>query len=240
MNNVNTCSKAIVQSWFNGTEGGNALADILLGTYAPAGRLPFSYPFKLEDSPAYSLGNFPQTDAEISEDVFVSLVGNRTVEEVQNGSDNRTTALYSEDMLVGYRWYDTTQKPVMYPFGYGLTYTEFEYGNMSAEKLRTNGKDCINVTFTLKNTGKVAADEVVQLYVHRIEASIVWPYKELKAFKRVALEAGETKTVTLTVPVEQLKYWSEEEHDWLLEHGRINLLLGANAGDIRLNSIVEI
>ena len=240
LNVVNSCSKAIVQSWFNGTEGGNALADILLGVYAPAGRLPFSYPYRIEDSPAYSLGNFPQTDAAISEDVFVSLVGDKTAEEVQNGSENRTTALYSEDMLVGYRWYDTKQKPVMYPFGYGLTYTEFEYGNMSAEKSKGNGGDCINVTFTLKNTGHVAADEVAQLYVHRINAMVVWPYKELKAFKRVSLDAGETRTVTLTVPVEQLEYWSEENHDWMLEHGKLSLLLGPNAGDVRLSSTVEI
>lgn len=240
LNIVDKCSKGIVQSWFNGTEGGNALADILLGTYAPAGRLPFSYPYHLEDSPAYSLGVFPQTDAVISEDVFVSLVGNKTAEELQNGSENRTTALYSEDLLVGYRWYDAKQKPVMYPFGYGLTYTEFEYGDISVSKSRSNGGDCINVTFTLKNTGDVAADEVAQLYVHRNEATVVWPYKELKAFKRVPLDAGETRTVTLTVPVEQLKYWSEAEHDWVLEHGRISLLLGPNAGDIRQSSTTEI
>lgn len=214
LNVVDSCSMAIVQSWFNGTEGGNALADILLGTYAPAGRLPFSYPLHLEDTPAYVRANSGPTDPQVAD--------------------------YAEDMMVGYRWYDGRQKPVMYPFGYGLTYTDFEYGNMTASKSRKKGGDCIDVTFTLKNTGNVAADEVAQLYVHRINAMVVWPYRELKAFKRVSLEAGETKTVTLTVPAEQLKYWSEENHDWMLEHGQICLMLGSNVNDVRLSSTVDI
>lgn len=240
LNIVNENSKAIVQSWFNGTEGGNALADILTGKYAPAGRLPFSYPIRLEDSPAYALGNFPQTDAEIGEDVFVSLVGNQSASQVQNGSSNKTTAVYSEDMLVGYRWFDTKEKPVLYPFGYGLTYTTFEYSDIATAKEKYLEKETIDVTFTIRNTGSVAADEVAQLYVHRIGASVEWPYKELKAFKRVVLEAGESKQITLSVPVEQLKYWNEEAHDWSLEHSQVELLLGANAGDIRLSRIVEI
>ncbi|MBR2395068.1 MAG: glycoside hydrolase family 3 C-terminal domain-containing protein, partial [Bacteroidaceae bacterium] len=121
LNRVQACSPAIVQSWFNGTEGGNALADILLGKISPSGRLPFSYPIKLEDSPAYAMGNFPQTDAPINQDVFVSLVQEDSkAEEMLKGATGRGTALYSEDMLVGYRWFDTKQKPVMYPFGYGL------------------------------------------------------------------------------------------------------------------------
>ena len=240
LNMVNGCAPAIVQSWFNGTEGGNALADVLLGTYAPAGRLPFSYPVHLEDSPAYAMGNFPQTDAEISEDVFVSLVGDKSAEELQNGSSNRTTALYSEDMLVGYRWFDTKGLPVLYPFGYGLTYTQFEYGEISTDKESYSGKDAINVTLTVKNTGDVKADEVVQLYVHRVDATVEWPYKELKAFCRIELEAGEEKAVSLSVPVSQLEYWDEESHSWKLEHGSVEILVGANAGDIRNSKTVSI
>lgn len=240
LNIINANAPAIIQSWFNGTEGGNALADILLGNVSPSGHLPFSYPIHLEDSPAYAMGNFPQTDTPIGTDVFVNLVGEKSAEELQNGSSSRGTAVYSEDLLVGYRWFDTKQKPVMYPFGYGLTYTTFDYSNMSCDKEKYSDKDNIQVSFTITNSGKTDADEVAQLYVHRVDATVEWPYKELKAFKRVALRAGESKTVTLSVPVEQLKYWNEEAHDWSLEHGRIELLLGANAGDIRLKSTVAI
>ncbi len=240
LNIVNANAPAIVQSWFNGTEGGNALADILLGNVAPSGHLPFTYPIHLEDSPAYALGNFPQTDAPIGEDVFVSLVGNKSAEELQNGSDSRNTAVYSEDLLVGYRWFDTKEKPVLYPFGYGLSYTTFGYDGITTSKDKYSSKETIEVTFNLKNEGNVSADEVAQLYVHRIDATVEWPYKELKAFKRVSLAAGESKSVTLSIPVEQLKYWNEEAHDWALEHGKVELLLGANAGDIRLSKIVEI
>lgn len=240
LNIVDENAPAIVQSWFNGTEGGNALADLLLGNASPSGRLPFSYPIRLEDSPAYALGNFPQTDAPIGEDVFVSLVGNRSADELQNGSDNRNTAVYSEDLLVGYRWFDTKEKPVRYPFGYGLSYTTFEYSDIAVNKEKFSAKDNIEVTFTLTNSGSADADEIAQLYVHRIDATVEWPYKELKAFQRVSLKAGESESVTLSIPVEQLKYWNEEIHDWSLENGQIELLLGANAGDIRLNRIVEI
>lgn len=240
LNIVNANAPAIIQSWFNGTEGGNALADILVGNVSPSGHLPFTYPIHLEDSPAYAMGNFPQTDAPIGADVFVNLVGNKSAEEVQNGSSNRGTAVYSEDLLVGYRWFDTKQKPVMYPFGYGLTYTTFDYSDLSSSKEKYSEKESIEISFTITNSGKTAADEVAQLYVHRVDAEVEWPYKELKAFKRISLKAGESRTVTMSVPVEQLKYWSEPDYDWLLEHGKIELLLGANAGDIRLKKTVEI
>ena len=92
------------------------------------------------------------------------------------------------------------------------------------------------MTFTLSNTGQMAADEVVQLYVHRVDATVEWPEKELKAFRRVALQPGASQQVTLTVPVEQLKYWDEAQHDWALEHGQVELLIGASAGDIRLRA----
>jgi beta-glucosidase len=238
LNIVGEKSAAIIQSWFNGTEGGNALADVLLGKISPSGKLPFTYPVKLEDSPAYALGNYPQTDAEIGQDVFVALVGNKN--DVQNGSSNRTTAVYSEDLLVGYRWYITKNIPVLYPFGHGLSYSKFEYSGVTTSKNRYSEGDNIEVSFTLRNKGRMDADEVVQLYVHRIDATVEWPYQELKAFQRVSLKSGEEKVINLSIPVEQLKYWNEASYKWSLEHGKIELLLGSSAGDIRQKAIVNI
>ena len=156
LNRVQACSPAIIQSWFNGTEGGNALADILLGKISPSGRLPFSYPIKLEDSPAYAMGNFPQTDAPINQDVFVSLVQEDSkAEEMLKGATGRGTALYSEDLLVGYRWFDTKEKPVMYPFGYGLGYSELEYSNLRGiEFLDTDKGRVIVSKVRITNKGK--------------------------------------------------------------------------------------
>ncbi|MBO6078787.1 MAG: glycoside hydrolase family 3 C-terminal domain-containing protein, partial [Bacteroidaceae bacterium] len=181
LNRVQACSPAIVQSWFNGTEGGNALADILLGQVSPSGRLPFSYPIKLEDSPAYAMGNFPQTDAPINQDVFVSLVQEDSkAEEMLKGATGRGTALYSEDLLVGYRWFDTKQKPVMYPFGYGLGYSEIEYSDFAADKSEYRDGEVITVTFKAHNKGKYVQRDIPQVYVHRVDSKIEWPYKELK------------------------------------------------------------
>lgn len=243
LNRVQACSPAIVQSWFNGTEGGNALADILLGKISPSGRLPFSYPIKLEDSPAYAMGNFPQTDAPINQDVFVSLVQEDTkAEEMLKGATGRGTALYSEDMLVGYRWFDTKQKPVMYPFGYGLGYSQIEYSDFGVADGKTVYKDgeAIYVDFNMKNTGKYEQYEVPQIYVHRVDSKVEWPYKELKSFRKIMVLPGKVYPAVMNVPVESLKYWDEAKHDWVLEPGKIELLLARNAGDIVGKLEVEI
>jgi beta-glucosidase len=240
LNVVNEKSSSLVMSWFNGTEGGNALADVLLGNISPSGKLPFTLPLKLEDSPAYAMGNFPQTDSPISEDIFLSLVGEKRPESVQNNSSNKDIAAYSEGLLVGYRWFDTKKLPVMYPFGFGLSYTTFDYKKIKPSKEKYGSEESIEVTFELKNTGKKGADEVVQLYVHRLNAKIEWPFKELKAFQRVSLKAAESKTITLSIPVSQLRYWDEKAYDWKLENGEIELMIGTSSSDIRLTAKVKI
>ena len=253
LNRVQACCPAIVQSWFNGTEGGNALADILIGKFAPSGRLPFSYPYKLEDSPAYATGSFPQTDAPINQDVFVSLVQEDSkAEEMLKGATGRGTALYSEDLLVGYRWFDTKNKPVMYPFGYGLGYSEIVYYNFGLAYEHTDyaaiaeGKteykdgEVITVAFTIENKGKYAQYDVPQIYVHRVDSKVEWPYKELKGFNKWQIPAGKTYPALISIPVESLKYWDEAKHDWVLEPGKIELLLARNAGEIVGKLEVEI
>jgi beta-glucosidase len=242
LNTVKPLSKALIISWFNGTDGGNALADVLTGKISPAGRLPFTLPIKLEDSPAYALGNFPQGTR--SSDIFANLVAKtdsaaKTGQAAAQKSDPNK-AYYSEESLVGYRWFDTKNKPVMYPFGYGLTYTTFSYSGIKTDKQSYGPDGTIKVSFKLKNTGKAEADEVAQVYVHRIDSKIDWPAKELKAFSRVTLKPGESKTVTLEIPVKNLRYWNEVKHGWDNDKCSIEVQVGASAGEIILKKKVEI
>jgi beta-glucosidase len=237
LNVVNRISKALVLSWFNGSEGGNALADVLLGTISPGGRLPFTLPVKLEDSPAYVLGNYPQGSER--SDVFADLVtdsgsGEQSDRQQEMGRKDPNVADYSEESLVGYRWFDARNIPVMYPFGYGLTYADFRYADLMTDKESYRRKDVIAVTLALENTGSVTADEVVQIYVHRINPSVEWPEKELKAFSRTTLDPGESRKITLQVPVESLRYWNESRQAWDDDLCDIELRVGASADDIRL------
>ncbi len=245
LNIINPLSRALVISWFNGTEGGNALADILLGNISPSGRLPFTMPVKLEDSPAYSLGNYSPGPGR--RDVFAGLVSGNTPAAEQERKEvsadaarDPNDAHYSEESLVGYRWFDTKKIPVMYPFGHGLTYTSFEYSSISTDKEKYGKRDVISVSFELKNTGSRPAEEVVQAYVHRVNPSVDWPVKELKAFSRVLLQAQENKIVTLTIPLTNLRYWNEAINDWDDDPCNIDVLIGASAGDIKLQKQVSL
>jgi len=238
LNTVNPLSRALIISWFNGSEGGNALADLLLGEISPSGRLPFTIPVKLEDSPAYVLGNYPQNKR--NADVFANLVatGDTTGRKHQDAEGelkkDPDNAYYSEESLVGYRWFDTKNVQVMYPFGHGLTYAGFEYSKLKSDRKTYGANDVITITFRLKNTGIMSADEVVQAYVHRINPSVEWPEKELKAFERVTLAPGESKTVILSIPAKSLMYWNETKQVWTNDLCKMKILVGASATDIRL------
>ena len=236
---VQPISKALLISWFNGSEGGHALADVLLGNIAPGGRLPFSLPVNLKDSPAYALGNYPQGDK--GGDVFANLVSESASSgKPKQSESDPNAAYYSEESLVGYRWFDTKKIPVMYPFGYGLTYTQFAYSGLKIEQDTYASDEVISLSVEVQNTGGRPADEVVQVYVHRIDGSVAWPEKELKAFARVSLQAGEKQTVQLNVPVKGLRYWDETSHAWKDDLCNIELLVGASSGDIRLTRKVTL
>lgn len=238
---VSKYSKAVLQGWWNGLEGGNALADVIYGTIAPSGKLPFTFPIRLEDSPAYALGNFPQK-AEVEGDLF----GNQYRQDIQGqrrAARRTPDAHYSEGLLVGYRWFDTKQKPVLYAFGHGLSYVDFNYANLTSNKQQYAAKDVVTVTFDLSNQGDMEADEVAQLYVRRLAPSTSgtpWVDKELKAFQRTTLKAGETKRVTLQVPVEELRHWDETTHGWALQSGPIEILVGPSSDKPLLRTQVEI
>ncbi len=233
-------SPAIVQGWWNGLEGGTALAEVLFGDIAPSGKLPFTFPLKLEDSPAYATGSFPGEGS--GEDLFTLMyrldATGYTREQIKEyiASLPDPVSEYREGILVGYRWYDTKDVPVMYAFGHGLSYVDFEYGTLTCKQK----KDKIQVSFDLKNLGDMEADEVPQLYVKRLDSKVERAEKELEAFERVALKAGETKNVTLEFPVSELAHWDNETNGWVVEPGKIEILVGSASNDIRQSIQTEI
>ena len=164
----------------------------------------------------------------------------RTAESGESLKNDPNTAFYSEESLVGYRWFDTKKVPVMYPFGYGLTYTTFEYSNLTADREKYGKNGVITLSFELKNTGTMTADEVVQAYVHRVNPSVEWPQKELKAFSRITLNPGSSQLVTLTIPVKDLRYWNNESNAWDDDLCNIELLVGSSSGDIRLKKQITL
>ena len=206
-------SPAIVQGWWNGLEGGTALAEVLFGDIAPSGKLPFTLMYRL-DATGYTREQIQEYIASLPDPV----------------------SEYREGILVGYRWYDTKDVPVMYAFGHGLSYVEFEYGALTCKQK----KDKIQVSFDLKNLGDMEADEVAQLYVKRLDSKVERAEKELEAFERVALKAGETKNVTLEFPLSELAHWDNETNGWVLEPGKIEILVGSASNDIRQTIATEI
>ena len=210
---VDICSPAIVWAWFNGMEGGNALVDVLSGKVNPSGKMPFTTPVSLDQSPAHALGNFPGRDLKVN---------------------------YEEDILVGYRWFDTKGLPVVYPFGYGLSYTTFNYSNLNTDKKTYDQADTIQATFTLTNTGDREGAEVAQLYVSDPVCSVMRPVKELKGFKKVFLKPGESRRITLDIPVSSLAFYSEVQSQFVVEPGEFILQLGASVSDIKQKISVEV
>ena len=228
---IDKVSPSIVVSWYNGTEGGHALADIMTGKISPSGKLPFTFPMKLEDSPAYALGAYPQQMSQEQQDVFVNLVN--------RGARQRAMQLkaeYPEGILVGYRWYEANNIPVMFPFGHGLSYTTFEYSNLQTEVTQEG----IKVTFQLKNTGEMDAMEIPQVYVSRPDSKIQRPLKELKGFKRTGLKAGEEKTIEILLKRHDLSHWDETANEWQLEPGAVKVLVGSSSQDIKLEQSTQI
>lgn len=227
---VDALSSSLLYSWFNGSEGGHALADILTGKISPSGRLPFTLPVKLEDSPAYALGVYPQKE-EASDDVFVDLV-NKDKFRAQRKAD----ADYAEGLLVGYRWFTTKQVKTMYPFGFGLTYGQFAYSDAKA----TAGKESVEVTFTLSNNGQRQAEEVCQVYVSRPDSKVERPAYELKGFTRVCLDAAQQQMVTITIPREAFRHWDETTHQWAIESGKAILRIGGSSEDRPISAEVNL
>ncbi len=204
---------AIVEGWYSGSQMGHAIADVLFGKVNPSGKLPFTFPVKLEDNGAHALNAYEANDL--------------TVE-------------YKEDIFVGYRWADKEQIKPLFAFGHGLSYTEFTYGDAKCSKSAVKAGQKVTVSVDVTNSGRLAGKEVVQLYIGDEESTLVRPVKELKGFRKIALESGETKTVTFEIEPEMLKYFDDAKHEWVLEKGRFTAYIGAASDDIRSQVAFEV
>ena len=206
---------ALMQSWYLGSEAGSATANIISGEVNPSGKLPFSIQKKLDDNGAISFG-------------AISYPG-------QDGKQ-----VYKEDILVGYRWHDTKNIPTLFPFGYGLSYTTFEYGKASTDKKEYGKNDVIKVSLTLTNKGKADGAESVQVYASQNKPSVMRPAKELKGFRKVFLKAGESKTVEIAVPVKDLAFFDDKAHEWTVEADKFTLHCAASSADVKTSVTVEV
>ena len=200
---------AIVQAWYLGSEAGNALADVMTGKVNPSGKLPFTFPYVMSDGPVKTEEQYPGLP---QDERFYQVY-------------------YSEGIYVGYRWFEANDIKPMFPFGYGLSYTTFEYGQPVASS-KTMGRT-LKIKVPVTNTGNVAGAEVVQLYIHDVEASVDRPVKELKGFDKVFLEPGQTKTVEFAIDREALSFFDAEKHEWVAEPGEFKALVAASSADIR-------
>ncbi|CAM3732715.1 glycoside hydrolase family 3 C-terminal domain-containing protein [Mucilaginibacter galii] len=195
----------IIQAWYPGMEGGNALAGIIYGKINPSGKLPMSFPKTLAEAPDHVLGDFPN-------------------------SKDSNTVYYNDDIYVGYRYFDTYKVEPQFAFGHGLSYTQFAYSGMQVQA--ANGK--ATVTFTVTNTGKTAGAEVAQVYVHQEKSLLPRPQKELKAFDKVFLQPGEKKQVTLILNQDAFQYFNDVTNNWVMEKGNYDILVGGASNSINL------
>ena len=203
---------AIVQGWYGGSEAGHALFDVLTGKVNPSAKLPFTYPMALEDGPLKSERQYPGIRPE---------------------GENWWQEYYEEGVFIGYRWYESREIPVLYPFGHGLSYTAFEYGPAKVSKRIISAGGSSKVSLTVKNTGEVDGSEVVQLYVAPPDSRVERPLKELKGFRKVFIPAGESRKVEFTVSAKDFCYFDEAAHDWTADPGTYRIMIGSSSADIR-------
>ncbi len=199
--------KGLIQSWYNGSEAGNALADILSGDVTPSGKLPYSYPVKLKDNAAHYFGELSYPGDSVDQ-------------------------YYKEDILVGYRWHDTKKIKPLFAFGYGLSYTDFDISDMSVDKKEYSTEDVIKVSCVLSNSGKVQGAEVVQVYVGKLKSKVKRAVKELKGFEKVYLEPVKNQKIEIEIPVADLAFYDESVNDWNIESGSYVIYLGNSSDHI--------
>lgn len=243
----------LVQSWYLGSEAGHALADVLSGDVCASGKTVFSYAEKLEDYPShkYGLVGYPGVEpqdlpekyqygtegqpksADLLKEIKIKgeagAINTSKEQRTHHGKGNEVQ-VYAEDVLVGYRYFETMKQKVVFPFGYGLSYTTFAYSDAT---ITDNGNKTWTTTISVKNTGKCAGKEVVQLYVGDDKASVVRPTKELKGFQKIMLQPGEQKTVSFTITEDDLKFFDETKHEWVSEAGTFKAYIGNSSRDVK-------
>jgi beta-glucosidase len=223
---------AILLAWQGGQEGGNSVADLLSGRVNPSGKLPMTFPVNLEDHASHA--NFPLQGGSMG---MTDMLTSREEKPESEKVRNKDYTTYEEGIYVGYRHFDKAGLPVSFPFGYGLSYTDFEFGEMKA----TLENDTIQVRIPVTNVGDHAGKEVVQVYVSKPEASVDRPVRELKAFAKThLLQPGDTAEFTLQIPVSDLRYWNETRSGWALEKGDYSIEVGASSRDIRESAAIEL
>jgi len=195
----------IVEAFYPGQDGGNAVADILFGNVNPSGKLPVTFTKKWEDHSAY--GTYP---------------------------GKKELAEYSEGIFVGYRHFDKNKIEPLFPFGFGLSYTTFEYSDLKLSSKNMNQDDELEISLKVKNSGEMDGDEVVQLYIHDVKASVDREVKSLKGFQRVSLKSGESKTISMKIDKSDLAFYDVKDKKWVAEPGKFEVLIGASSRDIRL------
>ena len=203
---------AIVEAWYSGSQAGHAIADVVFGKVNPSGKLPFTFPVELDDLGAHAAGAYDRRDLSVE---------------------------YKEGLYVGYRWADKYDVEPLFAFGHGLSYTDFTYGDAKAKSSVKAGAD-LKVSIDVTNSGKVAGKEVVQLYIGDEQAYLDRPVKELKGFKKIHLEPGETKTVEFVIEPDMLKFFDDAKHEWVLEKGKFTAYVGASSQDIRSEVSFEV
>ncbi|MDR2039070.1 MAG: glycoside hydrolase family 3 C-terminal domain-containing protein [Bacteroidales bacterium] len=198
---------SIVQSWYNGTEAGNALASVLFGDVNPSGKLPFTFPVDLKDNSAHALGEYPGTKDHVT---------------------------YHESIFVGYRWTDRQKKvKPLFAFGHGLSYTTFGYSKPTADKKSMTENETLTFRVKVKNTGNREGQEVVQLYISDLKSSLPRPVKELKGFRKISLQPGEEKEVIFTIAKDALSFYDDAKKQWVVEPGKFEAVVAASATDIK-------
>ncbi|MFW5780234.1 MAG: glycoside hydrolase family 3 C-terminal domain-containing protein [Bacillota bacterium] len=203
--------KGVLNMYLTGQAGGEACYDLVFGKKNPSGKLAETFPLSLGDNPAF----------------LYYQMGPQTVE-------------YRESIFVGYRYYDTAKKDVLFPFGYGLSYTSFEYGDLEIDKKQISDKDKLKITFSIKNKGNYDGAEVAQVYVKDVESVIFREEKSLKGFVKVFLKKGQKKTVSIELDKRAFAFYNVNKNDWTVENGKFEILVGASSDDIRLSDIVNV
>ena len=209
---------AVIQAWYLGTEAGNAIASVLVGDVNPSGKLPFTFPEKLEDVGAHQLGDYPGRQRE----------------------DGIFDEKYNESIFVGYRWTDKQKIRPLFPFGHGLSYTTFAYGKATVNKKVMKIDEQITITVPITNTGKRIGSEIVQLYISDLKSSLPRPVKELKGFSKIQLAPGETQEVTFLIDKQALSFFNDSRHEWVAEPGKFEAQIAASATDIKSKVTFEL